>query len=139
MIIRGTNVIVRVTTEHVLLPVWPEEVTVVGSSERVPDRNQPLKAKLPQFFRGVGVVARQRAREGGTSGSDVGDVEFNRGALEDGAMEKVLLLVRSRVQVAKDICRSSRFAEEGNVRGVTAKLGNGMINPFKEHLLITEA
>jgi hypothetical protein len=81
----------------------------------MPDGNQPLKVKLPQFFRGVGVIARQRAREGSTSGSGVGNVEFDRGALEDGAMEEVPLLVGSGVQMAKDIGGSGRLAKEGDV------------------------
>lgn len=77
MIIGDTDVVMGVTTKHVLLPVWSEEVPIIGSSEGVPDRNQPLKTKLPQFFRGVGVVARQGAGEGSTSGSGIRNVEFD--------------------------------------------------------------
>ena len=130
---------VGVTAEHVFLPVWPEEIPIVSSSERVPDRNQPLKAKLPHFFRGIGIIARERAREGSTSTSGVGNVEFDRGALKDGPMEKMSLLVGSRVQMTKDIRGPSRFTEEGDVRGVTTKLGDEMVDPFKEQLLIAEA
>ena len=46
---------------------------------------------------------------------DIGNVELNRWALEDSAMEKVLLLVRSGVDMAKDIRSPGRFAKEGNV------------------------
>lgn len=53
-------------------------------------------------------------------------------------MEKMPLLVGSRMQMAKDICGASRFAEEGNVRGITTELSDKMVNPFKEHLLITK-
>lgn len=139
MIIGVRDAGVGVTAEHVFLPVWPEEVAIVGSSERVPDRNQPLEAELPQFFRGIGVIARQRTREGCAGTSDIRDVEFYRGALEDGSMEKMPLLVGSRVHMAKDVRSPSRFAKEGDVGGVATKLGDEMVNPFKEHLLITEA
>ena len=97
------------------LPVWTEEVPVVCGSERVPHRDQPLEAKLPQIFRSAGLVARQCAREASTSRVGIRNVELDRGALEDGAVEKVLLLVRSRVKMAEDIRGSGRLAKEGNV------------------------
>jgi hypothetical protein len=54
-------------------------------------------------------------------------------------MEKVPLLVGGRVQMAKDIRSPGRFAEEGNVGRITTKLGDEIVNPLKEDLLITEA
>lgn len=97
------------------LPLWTEEVAVVCSSEGVPHGDQPLMAKLLQVFRGAGLVARQRPREASTSRVDIGNVKLDRWTLEDGTMEKVLLLVRGGVQMAEDIRGPGRFTKEGNV------------------------
>ena len=43
-----TDVMESVVAEHVFLPVWLEEVSVVGIPKGVPDCNQPLRAKFPQ-------------------------------------------------------------------------------------------
>ena len=46
---------------------------------------------------------------------DIGNVELDRWALEDGAMENVILLVRNGMQMAEDVRGPGRFAKEGNV------------------------
>jgi hypothetical protein len=95
--------------------MWTEVVVIVGSPERVSNHGQPFKVKLPQFFCGVGVVARQRAREASTGRSGIRNVELNGGALKDGTMEEMSCLVCGRMRVAEDVCGPSRFAEKGDV------------------------
>ena len=65
--------------EHMFPTMWTEVVVVVGSPERVPNRGQPFKVKVPQFSCGVSVVARQRAREASTGRSGIRNAELNRG------------------------------------------------------------
>lgn len=139
LIIVEIDVMVRVTAEHVLLPMWSEKVPVVGGSEGVPDRNQPLEAEFPHFLWGIGIVTRQHPREGSTGTSYIRNVKFNRRALKNGAVKEMTLLVRGRVDMTKDVCGPGRFTKEGNIRGVTTKLGDEIMNPLEEHLLIAEA